>query len=127
MDYATVRTVHIGCAVISVSLFVARGAMQSAGIDWRRWAWLRIVPHVNDTVLLGAAIALAVMSTQYPLVHAWLTAKVLALLGYIVLGSVALRQGASPARRRIAFVAALLCVAYIVGAAVTRSAALGLA
>jgi uncharacterized membrane protein SirB2 len=127
MDYATVRTVHIGCAVISVSLFVARGAMQAAGIDWRRWAWLRIVPHVNDTVLLGAAIALAVMSTQYPLVHAWLTAKVLALLGYIVLGSVALRRGVSPATRRIAFVAALLSVAYIAGAAVTRSAALGLA
>ena len=37
------------------------------------------MPHVNDTLLLSAAIALAVMSAQYPLVQPWLTAKVVAL------------------------------------------------
>ena len=75
MDYLTVRTVHIATACISIALFTARGAMQLGGIDWRRWRWLRIAPHLNDTVLLTAAITLAVMSGQYPLAQGWLTAN----------------------------------------------------
>jgi uncharacterized membrane protein SirB2 len=126
MDYATIRTLHIGCAAISITLFAARGAMQLAGIDWRRWRWLRIAPHLNDTLLLAAAITLAVMSAQYPLVQPWLTAKVLALVAYVALGSVALRRGLPARTRGLAFVAALASVGYIVGAAITRSAAWGL-
>jgi uncharacterized membrane protein SirB2 len=125
MDHSTLRAVHIGCAGISIGLFVLRGAMQGAGIDWRRWRWLRIAPHVNDTLLLAAAIALAVTTAQYPFVQAWLTAKVLALCAYVALGRVALKREMSPTRRGAAFVAALASVAYIVGVAVTRSAGLG--
>ena len=126
MDYGSVRAVHVGCAGISIGLFVARGAMQWGGVAWRRWRWLRIAPHINDTVLLGAAITLAVMSGQYPFVQNWLTAKVLALCAYVALGRVALGSQAPPGRRRIAFVAAMLSVSYIVGVALTRSASVGL-
>jgi uncharacterized membrane protein SirB2 len=77
-------------------------------------------------VLLGAAISLAWRSQQYPFAQNWLSAKVVALLVYIGLGSLALRAGASRAVQRSAFVGALLTVAYIVGVAWTRSASLGL-
>ena len=127
MDYAAIRALHITCAGLSIALFFGRGALQLSGIDWRRWRWLRVAPHLIDTVLLGAAITLAVMSAQYPLAQPWLTAKVLALLLYIGLGSVALRPALPRRQRTLAFLAALLSVAYIVGAAVTRSASLGLA
>jgi len=127
MDYAAIRHLHIACAGISVSLFTARGAMQLGGIDWRRWRWLNIVPHINDTLLLTAAVALAVMSAQYPLAQLWLTAKVLGLCAYITLGSLALRRSVPVKVRRIAFLAALLAVAYIVGVALKRSPTLGLA
>ena len=126
MDYSTVRALHIACAALSITLFVARGGMQLAGVNWRRWRWLRILPHVNDTVLLGAAIALALASHQYPLQQPWLTAKVLALLVYIGVGGLALRSGASPARQRLAFAVALATVAYIVAVALTRSASVRL-
>lgn len=126
MDYLSVRSVHIACAGISISLFAARGLMQVGGVDWRRWGWLRIAPHLNDTVLLGAAVALAVMSGQYPFAQTWLTAKVLALFAYIALGRLALGRDVPPHRRRIAFVAALLSVSYIVAVALTRSASLGM-
>jgi uncharacterized membrane protein SirB2 len=126
MDYATIRSLHITCAAISITLFAARGAMQLAGIAWRRWRWLRIVPHLNDTLLLTAAITLAVMSAQYPFAQPWLTAKVLALFAYVALGSVALRRGLPARTRGLAFAAALASVGYIVGAAITRSATLGL-
>ena len=125
MDYSAVRIVHVSCAAISISLFAARGAMQLGGVDWRRWRWLRIAPHVNDTVLLGAAVTLALMSGQYPFVQAWLTAKVLALCAYVALGRMALARDAPSRRRRIAFTGAMLSVGYIVGVALTRSASLG--
>ena len=125
MDYATLRFLHMACAGISITLFAARGSMQLGAIDWRRWRWLRILPHVNDSVLLGAAIMLALLSHQYPVAQPWLTAKVLALCVYIGVGRVALRPDVSARRRRAAFALALASVAYIVAVALTRSATLG--
>jgi uncharacterized membrane protein SirB2 len=126
MEYSTLRAVHVGCACISISLFALRGAMQLKGVDWRRWRWLRVAPHFNDTLLLAAAITMAVMSAQYPLAHTWLTAKVLALCVYVALGSVALRRDVSLRKRRVAFAAAIVSAGYIVAVALTRSASIGL-
>jgi len=125
MDYAHIRSLHIACASLSIALFVLRGAMQLSGRNWRRWRWLRMAPHVNDTVLLSAAVALALMSHQYPIAQPWLTAKVVALLVYIGIGSVALRPGISPRLQRLAFVLALSTVTYIIGVAVSRSVTMG--
>jgi len=112
--------------MLSIALFVVRGAMQWARPGWRPPRWLRILPHANDTLLLCAAITLAVLSSQYPLQQPWLTAKVLALLAYIGLGRVALRPKGGQLRRKLAFVADLLTVTYIVGVAISKSAVWGL-
>lgn len=127
MEYPYVRLLHITCALISVSLFTLRGVWQLRGVDWRRQRWLRIAPHVNDTVLLSAAVALALMSGQYPLAQSWLSAKVLALLLYIGIGGVALSPRVARTTRLVAFAAALACVSYILCVARTRSPWLGLA
>ena len=83
--------------------------------------WVRVLPHVVDTVLLASAIALAVMIRQYPLAHDWLTAKVFGLIAYIVLGTIALKRGRTRAVRITAFWSALLVFAYIVAVAITKS------
>ena len=126
MDYVQLRLLHIFCASLSISLFLLRGVLQLTGVDWRRRSWLRIVPHVNDTVLLAAAIALSVMNHQYPVAQAWLSAKVIALLVYIVLGSIAFRPAVPRTQQALAFVGALATVGYIVAVAISRSATLGL-
>ena len=54
---------------------------------------MRSCPHVNDTLLLTSGFGLAVMLGQYPCVNGWLTAKLVALIVYIVLGTVALKRG----------------------------------
>lgn len=77
-------------------------------------------PHVIDTALLASAVTLAVLSGQYPLAQGWLSAKVLALLLYIVLGTVALKRGKTRAVRAGAFAAALACFGYIVAVAVSK-------
>ena len=120
-SYANLRFIHITCAVVSVSLFVVRATLQFQGHNWRTQIWLRVIPHFNDTVLLGAAVTLAMVSGQYPLEQNWLSAKVIALVVYIVLGWVALRSTVSLAARKVAFVAALISVGYLICVAHTRS------
>ena len=126
MTYFGVKYLHVSCVTLSICLFALRGSLQLAGIDWRRWKFLRIAPHVVDTVLLGAAIWLTLQLHQYPFVNGWLTAKLLALLTYILLGKLALKADQTPARAAAASVAALFCVFYIVSVATTHSATLGL-
>ena len=72
--------------------------------------WVRVLPHVNDTLLLLAAIGLSVVQQQYPFVHGWVTAKVLGLLAYIGFGMFALRRGQQQngARRLLAGLAGQL-------------------
>lgn len=91
------------------------------------YLFARVAPHVNDTLLLAAGIALALRIQQYPLVHGWLTAKLVGLIVYIGLGLVALRFGRTRRVRLIAWAAALVVYLYIVGVAMTRDATLGLA
>lgn len=125
MNYGAVKSLHVACVAVSIGLFTLRAALQWQGVPWRRWRVLRIAPHVVDTVLLGSALWLCWMIGQYPFVQGWLTAKVLALLAYILLGRIALGRDTARARRVPALVAALCCVVYIVGVALTHSATWG--
>jgi len=126
MSYLAVKHLHMSCAAVSISLFMLRGMLQLHDKPWRRWRLLRVGPHLIDTVLLGSAIWLSWTLGQYPLVQGWLTAKVLALLAYIVMGRYALATS-TPGNLRLPFFSmALVCVGYIVGVALTHSPTWGL-
>jgi len=84
-----------------------------------RLRWVRTVPHIVDTLLLASALTMAVWIGQYPFVQGWLTAKFVALVLYVGLGTVALRMGKTKAVRA-AFFGALAVFAYIVSVAVTK-------
>jgi uncharacterized membrane protein SirB2 len=115
------RIAHVCAATLSLALFLLRGAWMLLDSPRLQDRWVRVVPHVVDTIFLAAGIALAIRITQYPFVHAWLTAKVFGLIAYIVLGTIALKRGRTRAIRAGAFVAAVATFAYIVGVARTRS------
>ena len=119
--YLLVKYLHISCVVISISLFTLRGVLELNGTPWRHRILLRRMPHMVDTVLLGSAIWLAWTLGQAPFVNGWLTAKVLPLLAYIVLGMQALGKNTPAPQRPVYFMAALLSVGYIVGVALTHS------
>ncbi len=120
MDYASLKFTHISCVAISYVMFVLRGIwmMRESALLQRRW--VKIVPHLVDTLLLASAVALAVMSHQYPLSNRWLTAKIVGLLIYIGLGTVALKRGKTRRTRVTAWLAAQAVFFYIVAVAITR-------
>ena len=126
MNYFLLKHLHVTCVVISIILFVLRGSLELLGRPWRHWLVLRVVPHVIDTLLLGTALWMAWRIGQYPFVHGWLTAKVLALLAYIVFGMRALGKSTPQAQRLPFFLGALVSVGYIVGVALTHSPSWGL-
>ncbi len=111
--YLGIKHLHITTVYITIALFVLRGLWMMFKPELLQKRWVRIVPHINDTVLLVSALTLAALIHQYPFVHGWLTAKVLGLVAYIGLGMVALRPGRSKGTRIAAFVAALVVFAYI--------------
>jgi len=119
MAYVVLKNLHLATIVLTLTLFVLRGAWMMADSPRLQARWVRIVPHVNDTLLLTSGISLAILMQQYPLVHGWLTAKFFALIAYIVLGTLALKRGKTKARRITAWVAALLVFGYM--AAVARA------
>lgn len=112
--YLVLRHVHITCAVLTVALFVLRGGLMLADSPWQQNVVLRYLPHAVDTVLLTTALMLTTVIHQYPFAVGWLTAKVLLLVLYIVLGSIALKRGRTRRIRAWAFVAALATVAFLV-------------
>jgi len=121
MDYLTLKSLHVGCVALSYTLFLLRGIWMMRRPERLQLRWVRIVPHVVDTVLLGSAVAMALMIRQYPFVADWLTAKLLALLLYIVLGSIALKRGRIRRQRLAAWLAAQAVFFYIVAVALTRN------
>ncbi|HWI14320.1 MAG TPA: SirB2 family protein [Burkholderiales bacterium] len=121
MSYVALKGLHVACVVTSYSLFVLRGVWMLRGSARLQRRWVKVLPHVVDTVLLASAVLLAMTIRQYPFVAPWLTAKVLGLAVYIVLGVVALKRGRTPAIRLSAWIAAQLTFFYIVAVAVTHT------
>ena len=109
-------------AFISITFFMVRGFWVFNNAEMMNKKWVKIVPHINDTILLVTAIILAVGIQQYPFTHDWLTAKFIALLLYIVFGTLALKRAKELKNKMVFFILSLLIFSYIIGVALTRTA-----
>jgi len=119
--YIPVKNAHILFALISISLFVLRSywsVIESPKLSKR---WVKIAPHLNDTLLLGCAIYLMILTQQFPFTDAWLTAKLIALLAYIGLGTMAIKRGKTALLRLVFAICSVSVFAYIFMVAVSRS------
>jgi uncharacterized membrane protein SirB2 len=114
------KHLHITCVVLSISGFAVRGVWMIRESPWLQKKWVRVAPHIIDTILLGSAILLAMQTQQYPFVQHWLTAKVLALIAYIVVGAIGLKYGRTKKIRITAWLGAIAIFLYIVLVALTR-------
>jgi uncharacterized membrane protein SirB2 len=123
MDYIQIKTIHVSCVVMAFLFFVGRGALSLRNSPLLGTRFLRIAPHVIDTLLLASAAWMAIASRQYPFVEDWLTAKVAALIVYIGAGMIALSARRAIRVRVSAWLIALATFGYIVSVALTRNPA----
>ena len=119
IPYVGVRDLHVTAVVLSITLFVVRAAWRQRSPERLQRKWVRIVPHVIDTILLlsGAWLAWQLGASG---VRGWLPAKLVALVLYVVLGTVALKRGRTSGVRLAAACAAVLTFAYIASVALTK-------
>jgi uncharacterized membrane protein SirB2 len=121
MSYAALKMIHVTSVAISYLLFSLRSVWMMQGSAALQQRWVKITPHIVDTVLLTSAIALAIMIHQNPIHNSWLSAKVVGLLLYIGFGMIALRFGQTRKARISAWIAAQIVFFYIVLVAVTKN------
>lgn len=118
MNYFVIKHIHMTAAGLSLLLFVIRAwwsVRESSALQNR---WVKTLPHVIDTVLLVAGVVLAAMiGPNQP----WILAKIVLLLAYIGVGTVAIKRGKTPRQRGIAAVVAVAIFLYIVGIALAHS------
>jgi len=123
MDYLVLKALHVASAAASLSLFVTRGVWMISAPERLQRRWVKIVPHIVDTVLLASALALVWQLGGLAALRAqsWLVAKIVALLAYIALGSIALKRGRTMRTRIVAFIVAVAVFGYIVSVAIAKS------
>ncbi|MFC0074061.1 SirB2 family protein [Samsonia erythrinae] len=115
---------HLATVGISISLFVLRFFWLCRQSPLLQQRWVKILPHINDTLLLISGIGLIILSHVYPFTfgNSWLTEKLFGVIIYILLGAIAL--GKRPRRlktRALAFVSALICFGLVMLVALTQS------
>jgi uncharacterized membrane protein SirB2 len=119
--YLVLKYLHMTLAVATLCGLLLRWVWMLRDSPLFRHRITRILPHIIDTLFLLAGVSMAVMIGQYPFVHAWLTAKVLGLVVYIVLGEFALRRARKKASRTIAMSLAAIVFIYVFSVARSKS------
>ena len=118
--YDLLKLGHISTVAISGSLFVYRFLLLNVRPRQPLAKILRVLPHVNDSVLLACAIGMLLILRLNPFVAPWLLAKIVALLAYIVLGAICMRSAPASRRQIVSFVAAIAVFGYILLVAISK-------
>ncbi|GMT40732.1 MAG: SirB family protein [bacterium] len=116
-----VLTLHVTTVFFSISGFIFRGILHLRDSDLLNRKWLKISPHVNDTVLILSAIVLVQQAGLSYLTTSWLQAKITGLILYIALGMIAFRFAKTKKVCLLAWVGAIIIFAYIAAVAITKN------
>jgi uncharacterized membrane protein SirB2 len=116
--YPQIKWVHIACVLASGLLFALRGLLvQLEHANVAQWTPLRLLSYSIDTTLLTAALMLLSILPGAMFANGWLTTKLILLVAYVVLGTLALKRGRTPRMRQFCYVAALTTYVFMLGIA----------
>ncbi len=118
--YELLKLGHVTSVGISGSLFIYRFARFSMRPDTPLPKALKVLPHINDTVLLACAVGMLLVASINPFTTPWLFGKILALIAYIVIGAVCMRSRPGSKQQAVSFVAAISVFAYILLVGLTK-------
>ncbi|MGB1262962.1 MAG: SirB2 family protein [Cognaticolwellia sp.] len=114
------KHLHMTLAAISILLFTFRFALTLVNSEKLSLKWLKIAPHIIDTLLLGLGIALAVQLAINPAEQLWLAEKLFAVVAYIFTGYYTLKLARNRTMQIIGFLGAMGWVMLIVRIAMSK-------
>lgn len=118
MPYIAIKHLHVTTAVLSITFFILRAYWSVNGSALLQKRVVKILPHVIDTILLVCGVWLAAMiGPEQP----WILAKIIALVAYIGVGTIAIKRGKTPRTRGYAALVAIAIFLYIVGVALSHN------
>ena len=116
--YPQIKWLHIAMVLCSGSLFLLRGLLVQAGRPGIAMAApVRYLSYAIDTTLLTAALMLLTILPHGMFANGWLATKLVLILVYVVLGTIALKRGRTARARTVAYLSALLVFAFVLGIA----------
>ncbi|GGP73817.1 MULTISPECIES: SirB2 family protein [Shewanella] len=119
--YTLIKNLHIMLALVSVALFTYRWLSSFCASAGMQSKFLKVLPHLNDTLLLLTGVVLIAILKMNVVEQSWLIAKLIALVVYIGLGVLAIKCQ-HRGQKLLAGIAALLVFGYIVGASMSHAA-----
>lgn len=119
-SYVIFKHVHMTAVALSGLLFMVRGLWLLQGSTQLQAKWVKITPHVIDTLLLVSAIAMLVVSQQFP---AWVHVKITLLIVYIGLGLMAFKKAKTQGQKLTFLLAAVAVYVFLISVALTKSPA----
>ncbi|NRB37453.1 MAG: SirB2 family protein [Pseudomonadales bacterium] len=111
--YTILKNSHIVLMACSFLFFLIRALWAFQGSTILQNKIVRILPHIIDTFLLLTAIGLMATISQYPFMHSWLTAKILALMAYIIFATWVIKHAKNNQQRSLYFVLAISTYLYM--------------
>ena len=116
--YPQIKAIHVAAVLLSGALFLMRGLLVQTGRGaGAMWAPVRYAAYGIDTVLLTAALMLVATLPSALFANHWLTLKLVLLVVYIALGSLALGRAQTATVRRVCFAAAVTVYVTMLGIA----------
>ena len=114
------KHLHMTLAVLSISLFTLRFIWLLANSPKLQAKWVKITPHIIDTLLLTIGVAMMVQYSFNPIEQLWLGEKLLAIVAYIFTGYYTLKLARNKPMQIIGYLGAMGWVMLIVRLAMTR-------
>jgi uncharacterized membrane protein SirB2 len=126
VPWPLLKQLHVTFALLTACSFCLRAVWMLSRSPLLQAPWSRWLPHVVDALLFATGLTMAIGLSISPLAHPWLAAKLVAIVAYVVIGSIALKRGRTYGSRVAALVLSLLLLAYIFAVALHHDAWAGL-
>ncbi len=121
MSYLIIKHLHITLAFASICFFCVRFAWSISNSAQLQQKWVRVFPHIVDTLLLSLGLYLMIVMKLWPTEHPWLATKLIALVVYILLGTFAIKRGKTKIVKWGTGILAILVYVYMINVAISHN------
>jgi len=108
--YEIAKGMHLSAVILTFLFFLIRFALLLKQSPMLQQKWLKITPHIADTLLLVTIIWLVILSGIYPFMNGWASAKLAGLVFYILSIAFTLRWAKNNIWRMVGAVSVLFWV-----------------